>query len=154
MENNRNDARNLSFFVVSGGFSSGLKTSLLLLDSLRSVLVQELEQLSSSVLVQSMRKLGNCWWDLETFVQDDLLALKPNVFGPFHKTCKVSRGLDILSNAKVFRVGFKKRILLGFGRLAGAERCCGRFLPASGLGFRLVIENESATGREGCASKL
>lgn len=45
---------NLGFLVLGGSLRNSLKTDFLLLNSLRSILVQQLEQLSSRVLVESM----------------------------------------------------------------------------------------------------
>jgi len=61
------------------------------------VLIQQLEQLRSSILIQCVRELGNGGWDLETLVQNDLLPLEADVFGPFDKTGEVSLGPDVLA---------------------------------------------------------
>jgi hypothetical protein len=44
-----------------------------------------------------VRELGNGGWDLETLVQNDLLPLEADVFGPFDETGEVSLGSDILA---------------------------------------------------------
>ena len=61
------------------------------------LLVQQLEQLSSSVLVQSVRELCDSRRDLEALVEDDLLALKADIFRPFDEAGQVSLGLDVLT---------------------------------------------------------
>ena len=83
--------------LLSGGLGLSLETSLLLLLGLRAVLVQELEQLSGSVLVESVGELSDGRGNLETLVQDDLLALKADVFRPFDETGQVGGRLDILT---------------------------------------------------------
>lgn len=75
-----------------------LDQALTLLDlGLGPVLVQELEQLGGGVLVQGVGELSDGRGDLETLVEDDLLALKENVFGPFDETGQVSLGADVLT---------------------------------------------------------
>lgn len=87
----------LSLLLLSGRLRDSLKTSLLLLLGLGAVLVQQLEELSSSVLVQGVRELGNGRGNLETLVQNDLLALEANIFGPFDEASQVGLGLNILT---------------------------------------------------------
>ena len=82
---------------LSGGSCSRSKTFLFLLLALRSVLVQKLEKLSGRVLVQGMRELCNGRGDLQALVKNDLLALKADVFRPFHEASQVSPGTDILT---------------------------------------------------------
>ena len=87
--------------LLSGGLSLSLETSLLLLLGLRAVLVQELEQLGGSVLVESVGELSNGRGNLETLVQDDLLALKADVFRPFDEAGQVGGRLDVLACRKM-----------------------------------------------------
>ena len=87
----------LSLLLLSGGLGGSLEASLLLLLRLGAVLVQELEQLSSSVLVESVGELSDGRGDLETLVEDNLLALKANIFGPLDEASQVGLGLDILA---------------------------------------------------------
>ena len=61
------------------------------------LLVQQLEQLSSSVLVQSVRELCDSRRDLEALVEDDLLALKADIFRPFDEAGQVGLWLDVLT---------------------------------------------------------
>ena len=87
----------MSLLLLSGGLGGSLKTSLLLLLGLGAVLVKELEQLGSSVLVEGVGELSNGRGDLETLVEDNLLALKANIFGPLDEASQVGLGLDILT---------------------------------------------------------
>jgi len=73
--------------ALGSGSGRGLETSLLLNLGLRTILVEQLEQLSGRVLVQSVRELGNGRGNLEALVKDDLLALKANVFRPLDEAC-------------------------------------------------------------------
>lgn len=83
--------------VLAGiGGGSG-ETSLLLLLRLGAVLVEEFEQLGRGVLVKGVGELGDGGGNLETLVEDDLLALKANVFGPFHEASEIASGLDVLT---------------------------------------------------------
>ena len=87
----------LSLLLLSGGLSNSSETSLLLLLGLGAVLVEKLEQLGSSVLVESVGELSDSRRDLEALVKDDLLALETNVLRPLDETCQVGLGLDILT---------------------------------------------------------
>ena len=84
-------------FIVSSGSGGGQKTGLLVLLGLWAVLVEEFEQLSGGVLVQGVRELGNGGGDFETLVEDDFLALKADVFGPFDEAGQVGLGADVLA---------------------------------------------------------
>ena len=96
MHRNMEQMTNL-FLVLGDSCGGSLKTGLLLSDSLGPVLVKQLEELSSGVLVESVRKLSDGGGDLETLVEDDLLALKADVFGPFDEAGKISAMLDVLA---------------------------------------------------------
>lgn len=74
-----------------------METCLLLLLSLGAVFVEQLEELGSSVLVKSMRELGDCRGNLQALVEDDLLALQTDVFGPFDKSGKIRLRSDVLT---------------------------------------------------------
>ena len=87
----------MSLLLLGGGLGGSFKTSLLLLLGLGAVLVKELEQLGSSVLVESVGELSDGRGDLETLVEDNLLALKANIFGPLDEASQVGLGLDILT---------------------------------------------------------
>lgn len=111
------DEERLLVFLLSLAFSSGLslgfKSGLFLLLGLRTIFVQQLEQLRSRILIKGVGKLSNGGRDLETLVEDDLLPLKADVFGPLDKPGQVSGRLNVLSNAEVFGMGLEERV---FGR--------------------------------------
>jgi hypothetical protein len=83
--------------ALSSRSSSDTETLLLLLLALRTVFVQELEELSSSVLVEGVGELCNSRGYLQTLVKDNLLALKADVFRPFDKASQVSLRADVLT---------------------------------------------------------
>jgi len=83
----------------------------LLLLGLGAVLVQELEQLNSGILVEGVLELGDRRRDFETLVEDDLLALETDVFGPFDEPGEVGLGANVLADTKVARGGRKQRVL-------------------------------------------
>lgn len=87
----------LGFLPIGSGGSGGQETSLLLLLRLGSILVKQLEELGSSVLVKSVGELGNCGGNFEALVKDDLLALETDIFRPFDEASQVALGLDILT---------------------------------------------------------
>jgi hypothetical protein len=89
-----------------------LEQTLLLLNlGLGAVLVEELEGLGGSVAVEGVGELGDGRGDLETDVQDLLLALKTDVFGPLDETRKVALGLDVLADTEVAGTLLDKRVL-------------------------------------------
>jgi len=87
----------LDLLAVVGSDSGGLliQTSLLLLLCLGLVLVQETEKLGSGVLVKRVRELSERGWDLESLVEDNLLSLETDIFGPLDESCKITRRLDV-----------------------------------------------------------
>jgi hypothetical protein len=87
----------LGLLGLSGGLSSSIETRLLLLLSLRAVLVQELEQLGSGVLVESVVELSDRRRDLEALVENDLLALEADIFRPLDEAGKVGLGANVLA---------------------------------------------------------
>ena len=62
-------------------------------------------------------ELVDCWWDLQTGLEDSLLPLQTNVLGPFHKSAQITLRLDVLSDFKVTRSGNEEWVLhsLNFG---------------------------------------
>jgi hypothetical protein len=97
--------------LLDGG--SLLQQSLLLLGlAFRSVLVQELESLASGVAIEDILELGDRRWDLETEVEDLLLALQANVLGPLHHAREVSSGLDVLADTEVTGLLLDERVLI------------------------------------------
>jgi hypothetical protein len=79
--------------------------------ALRSVFVEELEGLGGSVAVEDVLELCNRRWDLETQVQDLLLALESDILGPLHHAGEVSSRLDILTDAIVTGALLDERVL-------------------------------------------
>lgn len=86
-----------SLLLLSSCLRRSLKTGLLLLLRLRTVLVQELEKLGRSVFVEGVRELCDGRGDLETLVKDDLLALKADVLRPLDEAGEISLRLDVLA---------------------------------------------------------
>jgi hypothetical protein len=86
-----------SLLFISGSFGKSLKTLLLLDLGLWAVLVEELEELGSSVLVESVRELGNGRGNLQALRKDNLLALKTDVFRPFDEASEISLGTNVLT---------------------------------------------------------
>ena len=56
-------------------------------------------------------ELVDCWWDLQTGLEDSLLPLQTNVLGPFHKSAQITLRLDVLSDFKVTRSGNEEWVL-------------------------------------------
>lgn len=102
----------LLLLALSNGGGLLEETLLLLSLGLRAVLVEELEGLGSSVAVEGVGELGNRRRDLETHVQDLLLALKTDVFGPLDEAGKVALGLDILTDTEVAAARLEEGVLL------------------------------------------
>ena len=73
--------RTLVSFSFSSAADAAVAVKLLL--QLGATIIQQLEQLRSSSLVQGMQEPGSGGWDLETLVQNGLLPLEADVFGPF-----------------------------------------------------------------------
>ena len=76
------------------------------------VLVEELEGLGGGVAVKDVRELGDSGGDFKTEVEDFLLALQADVFGPFYHAREVAAGLDVLTNTEVAWAFFDERVLL------------------------------------------
>lgn len=58
-----------------------------------------------------MLELGDRRWDFEAEIEDFLLALQADVFGPFYHAREVAAGLDVLADAEVAGTFFEERIL-------------------------------------------
>ena len=88
--------------LLAVGNGRGLlgKALLLLSLCLGTVLVQDLEGLSSEVAVGDVLELGDGRRNLQAHVEDLLLALKPNVGGPSNHAAHVALRLDILTWTK------------------------------------------------------
>lgn len=93
--------------------SSCLLEETLLLLGLRlgAVLVEELEGLSGKVAVESVVELSDRGGDLETELQDLLLALETDILGPLHHAREVALGLDVLADTKVAGTLLDERVL-------------------------------------------
>lgn len=102
----------LLLLALSDGGGLGVETLLLLDLGLGTVLVEELEGLGSGVAVQGVLELSNGRRDLETEVQDLLLALQTDILGPLDETAEVALGLDVLANAEVAGALLDERVLL------------------------------------------
>ncbi len=75
----------------------GTQTSLLISIRFRAVLVKQLEELGSGVLVQGLGELVDRGRDLQTLLQDGSLTLQTNVRGPLDETGKITLGLNSLT---------------------------------------------------------
>jgi hypothetical protein len=85
--------------ILSGdlGFGLCLQAGALLQLCLWAILLQDLEELDGGLLVQSLRELVDWWWDLETLLQDCLVALDADVLGPADEAGEITLWLDVLS---------------------------------------------------------
>jgi len=136
----------LCLLVLGHSVSSGGKTSLLLLLRLRAVLVKQFKKLSRSVAIQSVRELSDSRGDLQTLVEDDFLALEANIFRPFDEASEIALMLDVLADAKVFRLALEERVPCLFGgALLGASGGGGGFLTGSFLGGLVIETNRQYT---------
>lgn len=97
--------------LLDGG--SLLQQTLLLLGlALWAVLVEELEGLGSRVAVKDVLELGDRRWDLQSEVEDLLLALKTDILGPLHHAGEVAAGLDVLTDTEVLWALLNERVLI------------------------------------------
>jgi len=123
--------------ILGDGLGLLDKSSLLLLQSLGTVFIQEFEELHGIVLVERVGKLGEGRRDLEAFFEDFLLSLQTDVLGPFDvaghilvwlyiAACFTPTALAFSStwawewestDPKVFRTLLDERILGLFGAL-------------------------------------
>jgi hypothetical protein len=98
--------------LLDGG--SLLEETLLLLGlSLRSVLVEELESLGSSVAVENVLELGESRGNLQAHLKDLLLSLEADILGPLNHATDISLGLDVLADAEVAGSLLEKGVLGG-----------------------------------------
>lgn len=131
--------------AFSLGGSSSAETLTLLSLGLGAVLVGELEELSSSVLVQGLGELVNGRGNLQALVEDLLLALKTDVVGPLDEAGDIALGLDVLANTKVLGTLLNERVLRSLGGLLSLERVgCRCDLLASRLLGRCLQETDSS----------
>ena len=87
----------MGIFAPFDGSSSRRETGLFLLFRLGPVLVKELEQLSSCVLVEGVCELCNRWRHLQALREYNFLSLKADVFWPFDEAGEISLGLNVLA---------------------------------------------------------
>jgi hypothetical protein len=98
--------------LLDGG--SLLEETLLLLGlGLRSVLVEELESLGSSVAVEDVLELGESRGNLQAHLKDLLLSLEADILGPLNHATDISLGLDVLADAEVAGSLLEKGVLGG-----------------------------------------
>lgn len=138
-------------FAGDLGLGSGKQTSFLLDLGLGAVLVGQLEELRGQVLIEDLGELADCWWHLKALIEDPLLTLETNIFGPLDITGEVALGLDILANAKIFRPLLDQRVgrwLLGGSRLDRVGRW-GDLLASGFLGRRLSLSNNTRPRKRG-----
>lgn len=102
---------------------SGLlgETLLLLGLGLRTVLVEELEGLSSGVAVEDVLELGDRRGNLQAKVENLLLALKTDILGPLHHARQVALGLDVLTDAIVAGALLEEGVLHALVSIRGEE---------------------------------
>jgi len=137
-------------FAFALGFGGGKQTSFLLHLGLGTVFVEQLEELRGRVLIKDFGKLIDCWRYLETLIEDSLLALETNVFGPLDIAGEVTLWLDILANTKVFWPLLEQGIgrwLLGCSRFNRVRRW-GDLLASGFLSGRLSLSNNNTSPRK------
>ena len=76
--------------------------------------------------VQSRVELVDCWRDLQTGLENGLLALEPDVLGPLDETAQVPLGLDVAADTEVAGSLLEEGVdhPLGVGLLDGQRGCC------------------------------
>jgi hypothetical protein len=101
------------FLLLAIRDGSGLLVQPLLLFGFgfRTVLVEETEGLGRGVAVEGMAELGDGGGNFETEVEDFLLALEADVFGPFDHAGEVAAGLDVLTDTEVAGAFFEEGVL-------------------------------------------
>merc|ERR1712241_926586 len=91
-----------SILLSSGtSFSASNQPLLLSLAGLGAVLVHKLEQLGGGLPVQGLVELVDWRGDLEPRLEDSLLPLQADVFGPFDESGEIPLRLDCLADAEV-----------------------------------------------------
>jgi len=80
-----------------------VETLLFLGLGLGTVLVEKLEALRSEIAVECVGELSDRGRDLETQIQDLLLALKTDILGPLNEAGEVTTGLNVLADTEVAR---------------------------------------------------
>lgn len=124
-------ARNLSRCLLSGSGSSGSVLNTLLLGggSLRTVLVQQIEDTGGLVLSNGLGELVDGRRDLKTLVKDGTLTLDAHVLGPADEAAEVtSSGADVSSDAEGAWAGGEEGVGLGDLLDGGGLSLAGGFL--------------------------
>ena len=99
--------------LALGDSGSLLDETLLLLGlGLRAVFGEELEGLGSGVAVQGVLELSDRRGNLQTHVQNLLLALQADIFRPLDEARQVALGLNVLTNTEVAGALFDERVLM------------------------------------------
>jgi len=127
-----------SILLSSGpGFGASNQPLLLGLTGFWAVLVHQLEQLSRGLSIQGLVELVDWRGNLEPGLEDGLLALQPDVFGPFDESGEIPLRLDGLADAEVSGSFLEERIddSLYLGLLNGQGG--GGYLLSLLLGFLL-----------------
>jgi hypothetical protein len=116
----------LIWLSVSACLGTGHESSLLLSLRFWGVLLGELEELGSRLLVQSLAELVDAWGNLESLLENGALALKLDVLWPSNESSQIALWLNILANAKVLASLLEERVggglLLAHGSLAHWSR--------------------------------
>ena len=66
--------------------------------------------LFTCLLIKSLTELVDWWGYLQPSLENGLLSLKTNVFGPTYKSAQIPLGLNVLSDSKVTWALFKQRV--------------------------------------------
>ena len=110
--------------LLDGG--SLLEETLLLLGlGLRSVLVEELESLGSSVAVEDVLELSESRGNLQAHLKDLLLSLETDILGPLDHAGDISLGLDVLADAEVAGSLLEKGVLWSVSDLFSQQEATG-----------------------------
>ena len=124
-------ARNLGGCLLSGSGGSGgvLDTLLLGGGSLRTVLVQQVEDTGGLVLSNGLGELVDGRRYLKTLVEDGTLTLDAHVLGPADETAEVTAsGADVSTDAEGARAGGEEGVGLGGLLDGGGLSLAGSFL--------------------------
>lgn len=125
--------RDILLLLTLGDGSSLLGESLLLFSSrLGLVLVEKLDGLAGSVLVQNVLELSNGRRDLQSKRQDLLLSLDSDILGPLDISAKVSLGLNVLTNTERSGSLLEQGVLGGLGAARLGSKRGGSWLLSFG----------------------
>ena len=96
--------------VLDSGSLLG-ETFLLLSLVLWAVLVEELESLGGGVSVEDILELSDRRWDLQSEVEDLLLALETDILWPLYHAGEITTRLDVLTDTIVAGALLDERVL-------------------------------------------